>query len=295
MATNPYFNLYNERGEQNLVQDLVTEVIQNNGFDVFYCPRTIENLDPILGDDVLSSFDVSFQIEMMIEPETNTGFTGQEDFISKFGLEIRDSIKFVVSRARFDEVITRADETMIRPRTGDLVYFPFNKGLFEIKHVENEKPFYQLGKNYIWTLTLELYAANSEAMNTGVPEIDTIGGVLVTGTITSSDGSAVVIGTGTSFLSEAKIGQDLYTDSGIFLGRVLSIESDTQLTLESLAQATVADQIARFREASERSIGDNLNIETPADGSDLDKFQDDTIYRGTGVVNFDETSKFGKF
>ena len=35
-----------------------------------------------------------------------------------------------------------------RPAEGDLIYFPLTDSLFEIKFVEHENPFYQLGSLY---------------------------------------------------------------------------------------------------------------------------------------------------
>jgi hypothetical protein len=44
--------------------------------------------------------------------------------------------------------------------------------LFEIKFVQHQDPFYQLGKLYIYKLEVELFQYSSEAIDTGVPEID---------------------------------------------------------------------------------------------------------------------------
>ena len=61
-----------------------------------------------------------------------------------------------------------------RPNEGDLIYLPLSNDLFEIKFVEHEKPFYQLGKGYVWTLRCELFEYSQESINTGITDIDAI-------------------------------------------------------------------------------------------------------------------------
>ena len=60
-----------------------------------------------------------------------------------------------------------------RPREGDLVYFPLGSRLFEIKFVEHEDPFYQLGKNYVYQLKCELFEYEDELIDTSIQAIDT--------------------------------------------------------------------------------------------------------------------------
>jgi len=167
MATNKYFNQYNHTNSQSLVEDIVIETIKYAGIDCYYIPRTIsDSFDEVLGEDELSEFNQKFPIEMFVE--TIDGFEGDGDFISKFGLEIRDTITLNVSKKRFleectkNDILDSDDNLYVRPLEGDLVYFPFNKGLFEIKFVEHEQPFYQLGKNYIFTLKTELFTSSHE-------------------------------------------------------------------------------------------------------------------------------------
>lgn len=166
MSTNHYFNNLKASNEQNLVEDLVIESIKIHGVDVFYLPRTIVNKDSIFGEDPLSRFSSNRPIEMYME--NVQGFAGG-DVIGKFGLEIRDSASFVVSKKRFQK-----ETGMLRPLEGDIIYFPLTKGFFEIKYVEHENPFFQLGKNYVFKLSVELFQFNEETFNTGEPEIDAI-------------------------------------------------------------------------------------------------------------------------
>jgi hypothetical protein len=166
MSTNHYFNNIKANNEQNLVEDLVIETIKIHGVDVFYLPRTIVNKDSIFGEDPLSRFTSNKPIEMYME-NVNSFIGG--DSLGKFGLEIRDSASFVVSKKRFQK-----ETGMLRPLEGDIIYFPLTKGFFEIKYVEHENPFFQLGKNYVFKLSVELFQFNEETFNTGEPEIDEI-------------------------------------------------------------------------------------------------------------------------
>jgi hypothetical protein len=165
MATNKYFINYNSRPEQNLLEDLVIESIKIHGFDIYYLPRELNSQPNIFGDDPISSFRQHFIIEMHLQ--TVDSFEGDGDYISKFGLEIRDSATFIVSKKRFQNITDK-----FRPMEGDLLYFPLTKKFLEIKFVEQENPFYQLGKNYVYTLKTELFQYSEENVDTNLEEID---------------------------------------------------------------------------------------------------------------------------
>lgn len=168
MALNPYIRLHNktELGEQNLVEDLTIEAIKIHGVEMFYIPRNLIKRDDLFGESRYSRFEKFRMIEMYMD--TTQAFEGGDTF-SKFGFEIKDSVKFLVSRKRF----TR--ETGVqRPLEGDLLFLPLNRGLFEIKFVEHENPFYQLGKLFSYQLTCELFQYSEEKFDTGVSEIDVI-------------------------------------------------------------------------------------------------------------------------
>ena len=167
MATNLYFQNISAHSEQELINSLTSEVIQIHGMDVFYIPRTIVKEDLLLGEDVLSKFSTAYEIEMYLK--TTEGFGGEGDLVSKFGLDVRDEVIFTVHADRF-ELAT----DMVKPLEGDLVFLPLNKGLFEIKFVEHEQPFYQSGKNYSFDITCELYQYSEEQLETGISDIDNI-------------------------------------------------------------------------------------------------------------------------
>jgi len=137
--------------------------------DVHWLPR-IESTsaDQILGEDTLSSFSVNQMIEMYVK--NVEGFEGQGDFLSKFGLDIRDQITFTLAIRRFEQL----DSGYSRPREGDLIYFPMNKKLFEIEFVEHESMFYPTGTLPVYDLRCELFAYNQQEINTGIDEIDQI-------------------------------------------------------------------------------------------------------------------------
>ena len=171
MATNVYFS-HGTRNEQYLVEDLIIESLKIYGNEFFYIPRTLVSKDEILGEDRLSKFMTSFPIEAYFENVDS--LDGQGAFIQKFGLMMEQSATLVVARRRWDQLIGRYGVTIIpsRPCEGDLIYFPLTKGLFEIKFVKHQDPFYQLGKLYVYKLQIELFQYASEQIDTGIAEVD---------------------------------------------------------------------------------------------------------------------------
>jgi hypothetical protein len=178
-TTNLYFNNHAFTQEQNLIEDLIIESIKIYGIEVYYMPRTLVKEDMLFGEDTLSKFEGAYPVEMYIK--SVDGFTGDGDFLSKFGLEIRDEMVLTVARRRFGEEINPEDTTPVnetegiaRPSEGDLIYFPLNGKVFEIKFVEHEAIFYQMGSLQTFDLTLELFEYSHEQINTGVTDIDAI-------------------------------------------------------------------------------------------------------------------------
>jgi hypothetical protein len=170
-TVNVYFG-QGVRAEQLLIEDLIIESLKIYGQEVMYIPRTLISKDEILGEDRLSQFNSSFPIEMYFENVDS--LDGQGAFIQKFGLMMEQSATLVVARRRWDQLIGRYGQTIIptRPNEGDLIYFPLTKGLFEIKFVKHQDPFYQLGKLYVYKLQIELFQYSSEFLDTGTQEID---------------------------------------------------------------------------------------------------------------------------
>ena len=169
MATNPYIRQGNSN-EQDLVEDLTIETIKSMGQDMIFIPRSLVNLDEILGEDTVSTFSNSFSLEMYIQ--SVTGFEGPGDVISQIGLDIKDRITLVVARKRFEQEITTIISSIKRPREGDLIYFPLSRTMFEINFGEHENPFYQVGKLYSYELQCEVFTYSNEDFNTGDTLID---------------------------------------------------------------------------------------------------------------------------
>lgn len=176
MPTNPYFNQISFAQEQTLVEDLVVESIQIHGQNFYYIKRDQVTQDSVFNEDVLSEFNDAYELEMYIEDAE--GFAGEGDFLSKFGLQIRDQLNVLVSKKRFLE-----STPLTIPREGDLIYFPLVDRCFEIQFVEDEIPFYQLGKMYVYKLTTELFEYSHEEFNTEIEEIDDITEQNITTTI----------------------------------------------------------------------------------------------------------------
>lgn len=171
MATNFYVNNYQSSQEQLLLENLIIEAIRFYGHDVFYLPRRMDNIDKIYGTDPTAYYDTSYMIEMYIN--SVYGFGGDGNFMSKFGLEIRDQVTFTVAQRVFNEEVGKYEKvSLIRPHEGDLIYFPLNDKCFQIKFVNNKPYFYQLGALQTYELTCELFEYSGESFNTGIESID---------------------------------------------------------------------------------------------------------------------------
>ena len=209
MTTNKYFRPFTYGRQQDLAEDLIVQAIKIYGLDIKYLPRTLRNVDPLLGEDPTSTFDDAVDIEVYVK--NIQGFEGEGDFLSKFNLQINDSITFTMARKRWNQITTEklitevgynyqvesADTnswgntqcimlesgngnnysiTTPRPFEGDWIYFPLNKKLYEIKFVEHEAIFYQHGKLYTYDLNCELVdRIGPDAIATGNTDIDAIG------------------------------------------------------------------------------------------------------------------------
>ena len=177
MPTNFYFNpfpLNQITSEQLLVEDLVIEAMQIYGMDIFYMPRSSrDSVDLLYGEDTLKTYTSAYALEMYLEDVT--GMEGEGDFMSKFGLEIRDELTFLVSRRRFAFTVNQT-----RPNEGDLIYIPMLQNFFEITFVEHENGqamYYTLGRGrggnvYVYALKLKQFVFSNEVVETGNAEID---------------------------------------------------------------------------------------------------------------------------
>ena len=210
MPLNPFF-LQGSQSEQRLVQDLVNEQLRIYGVEVKYLPRRIIKKDNIFTEVQSSRFGDNFSIEAYVN--TFDGYGGAGDIMTKFGMSLKDELIVTISKERFEDFISPflmdlpAGEVEVtsRPNEGDLIFFPLGGRLFEIKFVEHEKPFYQLGKNYVYELRCELFELEDEVggwdqLSTTTDEIDDA--LVDQGYITSlkliSVGSTATLGVTTS-------------------------------------------------------------------------------------------------
>lgn len=177
MAVNHYFQSgipMGRRSEQNLYEDLIIECLKIYGFEAFYVPRKFNNIDRIFGEDTISSFEHAYPLEMYLQ--NSNGFQGDGELMSRFGVEIKDTATFIVSKKRWLETVGRTGNSIldIRPAEGDIIFFPLTKSFFEIRKVDTETPFFQIGKLFVFTLQTELMQYSSENFNTDIVEIDEI-------------------------------------------------------------------------------------------------------------------------
>lgn len=150
----------------------MAEVIRIHGIDFYYLPRTLNNKDEIYESDDISTFEGSFLIEMYVNW---ANFSGEGTYLSRIGgLEIRDTMNFVVARKTFEKEIQIYSDDIVRPREGDLIYYPLNKKLFEIKFVNDKPIHYPMGILPMYELSCELYEYADQRFDTGIDEIDDI-------------------------------------------------------------------------------------------------------------------------
>ena len=174
MALNPFF-LQGSPGEQRLIQNLINEQLQIYGVEITYIPRKFVNKTSIIEEVQSSKFDDNFLLEAYVN--TYEGYSGAGDIMTKFGVSLKDEVTLTISQERFTDFIApfldASDyELGSRPREGDLIFFPLGARLFEVKFVEHEQPFYQLGKNYVYQLQCELFEYEDEIIDTGLDVID---------------------------------------------------------------------------------------------------------------------------
>lgn len=169
---NPYFQGKTTTVEPDLFNRIKKEAIKVMGRTYFYLPRKMQVANLILGEDVISSFDVSVPIEMYMEQ--STGFEGDKEMFSKFGLQVQNSYTLVVAKDRWEAEVR--DQYVLdneyRPSEGDLIWDPLTRFLMEIKFVDHDADFYQVGHNYLYHLSCEAFQYGSETIDTGNADID---------------------------------------------------------------------------------------------------------------------------
>jgi len=217
------------------------------GIEIFYIPRRYVKKNTVIKEVIQSEFDNAYPIEAYLD--SYEGYGGQGTLLSKFGIEEQDDLTLIVSRDRYERYITPLIknipniELATRPKEGDLIYFPLGDRLFEINYVEHEQPFYQLQKNYVYTLKCQLYRYEDEVIDTGVgtidDEIEQIGyiqtltlisqSITATGTATTVTGGItlpVITNMGSGYASAPTVGFSSAPPGGVTAVGIASITND---------------------------------------------------------------------
>ena len=224
MPTNVYFDT-GTTSEQRLYENLIIEQLRAFGHDVYYLPRKLVKEDTLFGEDTLSSFNDAYIVEMYLD--NIEGFEGQKEMMTRFGLDMQDAATCVVSRRRFEQLIS-TDQNLIvssRPNEGDLIYFPRAKKLFEISFVDHDDPFYQIYNLPVFKMRCRTFEYSSEGLNTGISDIDAI----ETSESTDALGYQIVLETATESGTN-----HLITEDGAFIVQedynidVIDTSSDSQ-------------------------------------------------------------------
>jgi len=268
MTLNPFF-LQGSTNEQFLIQDLINEQLRIYGIEVYYLPRKIFKTDDIIREIQSSKFDDVFLIEMYMN--NYDGYAPGSDLMTKFGLKLQNEVSLTVSRERYEEFIAPFLEgissgiregliqeydfadLITRPKEGDLIYFPLGERLFEIKRVESEKPFYQLGKNYVYELNCELYEYENELIDTAIEEVDNTvedEGYITTLRLVGTGITATATVSGVSTIG-ASLGSIVLTDdgSGYTSTPTVSISAPTSgITATAVAITTSVGNVTSIKE-----------------------------------------------
>uniref|UniRef100_A0AAU6W3R1 Neck protein n=1 Tax=Pseudomonas phage Cygsa01 TaxID=3138529 RepID=A0AAU6W3R1_9VIRU len=170
MTVNAYFNHFNQKSEQGLVESLLIEAVQARGVDVKYIPRERFGDDYFMGEAPISEFKDSYTIEMYIESMEN--FNGDGDMFAKFGIMFTDKTELYVVASRFVTELKAAG--LESPREGDLIYIPFSNSLFEINKSKYDQEYYQTGVNFGYRLICNLFEYSHEKVDTGIADIDSL-------------------------------------------------------------------------------------------------------------------------
>lgn len=295
---NQYFSI-GTRNEQMLFQNLVDEQIKMFGIDVYYLPRNYINIDDIFKDINNSNFTDSYIIEAYIN--NYNGFSGQGDFMSKFGLKQADELTLTISKMRYEDFITpfisNNPEVVLstRPSEGDLIYFPLTRNFFEIKFVEHEDPFYQVGKNYVYKLTCQLYEYEGEKMITSVDEVDkaaALEGYHINYDMGSGSGNyifnEIVVGYGT------QIGSGGTISTGITSGIVANWNGPSNLlTLKNISGSFgIGQTIVGITSGTGRTI---VNFDYLASTDNLYGNNRNFENEGDAILDFTESNPFGEY
>ena len=296
-TVNVYFS-QGTRNEQSLIEDIIIESLKIYGQEVMYIPRTLVSKDNILGEDRLSKFKTAFPIEMYFENVDS--FDGQGAFIQKFGLMMEQSATLVVARRRWEQMVGRYGVTILpaRPCEGDLIYFPLSKGLFEIKFVQHQDPFYQLGKLYVFKLQIELFQYSSEQIDTGIKEVDVFESLKTFTTDTDRNKTGYIkainmTANGSGYTSSPTV--EIISNTGYGAEAIAILGNSGQITGVSLVQAgsgytdsTTINFVGGGGEGAGANALIDINIDVPDSYGDNNSFKEEA-----GDLVFNVNNPFG--
>jgi len=289
MPTSVYFNNQGATREQMLIEDMIIESIKNHGIDIYYLPRESQStFDELFGDDPVKSYSKAFKIDMYLE--SSNDFEGNQEFFSKFGLELQKAARVAVARRTFERFVPTTLRNV--PKEGDLIYLPIQEKLLEIRFVEEEKNFFQAGKvaPYMYGLSLEVFKYNGELINTGIDDIDDVADVRAfgieysmqaggTGTYTKNEvvfqGATLASSTARGYVSNWNVltrKLRLRNIRGEFTGNTVIKGQST-----NAQWSTIVGTPANTMEDSQSEFDDNVRIETEADN----------------ILDWTETNPFG--
>lgn len=294
MATSVYFNNQHAKTEQFLLEDLIIESIKNHGIDIYYIPRDSQSsTDELFGDDPVKYFSHAIKIEVYLESFKD--YEGNKEFFSKFGLEIQETARLVLSRRSFEKYVTSImGDTHNVPKEGDLIYLPIQYKLMEIKFVEEEKNFFQLGRDsrspYMYGLTVEAFKYNGELLDTGMDEIDRI----ANHTAYSLEYPVNAGGTGTySMFERAYQGSTLATATATGIVCYWN-KPDRKLHLRNIKGAFAANTLIKGASSGAQwTLTSAPNVLDNANETDL---QDNELLEteGDNIIDFTEINPFGE-
>lgn len=283
MVSNKYFNLYNQKQEQKLVQDLVEEAVKIHAVDAVYIPRTKEKIDPIFREDPLAYFNDYHYIDVYVK--SVDGFEGDGSVFRKFGLDIKSQITLSVSRSSFFKTFGLE---MARPREGDLIYLPLSNAtaLFEIRFVNEQSIFYNLGEFYVYDLQCEQFAFQDESIATGIKDLDE----------NISDGSQTLLLDITGLTGTFSPGEYIYQGdtllSSVSRARFIEYISTTQIKIKDLYNSfeTTLGTLKGSLSNAQATLTENVDIMNIQDdfGAKNKDFNDFV------VIDFTESNPFSE-
>ena len=283
MPTNVFFN-HAVNTEQHLYEDLVVESLRIYGHECYYLPRNVIEEDTILGEDIQSTYGDAYSVEMYIE--NVEGFEGEGDLFSKFGVQVRDQATFVISLRTWERFISLDGNlaTSLRPNEGDIIFFPMSGSVFEIRFVEHENPFYQVGKLFVFKMQCELFEYSGEDFDTGIESIDIVEDEQAyTIQMNMADG-----GSGAYTLNEN------LTLSGVVVGEVVAWRADTRLLTikDNTKTLQVNDVLVGASSTASYTIQTITDVLTMGNDamSQNKEFED----KDTSYLDFSEVNPFGE-